>query len=96
MLRRFQSIFVKSIFLEIGVLGGAAKLNQTFFTLRLAAALELLPWLTTRSLISLDSLVSLVSSTLVSRVSGMVGSNGSSFRVTLGDFRGLLDSLRVT
>ena len=33
-LSRFQSSLVKSIFLVIGVLGGAAKLNQTFLMLR--------------------------------------------------------------
>ena len=32
--RRFQSSFVKSIFFEIGVLGGAAKLNLTGHTVQ--------------------------------------------------------------
>ena len=42
-LSKFQSSFVKSILLEIGVLGGAAKLNQEVFNSTDPEAVECLP-----------------------------------------------------
>ena len=40
---RFQSSFVKSIFFEMGVLGGAAKLNQVVFSSAEPEAVDLRP-----------------------------------------------------
>ena len=56
-LRRFQSSLVKSIFFEIGVFGGAAKLNQTVWKFMEAAAFELLPCTEDFILISSSSLM---------------------------------------
>ena len=42
-LSKFQSSFVKSILLEIGVLGGAAKLNQEVFNSTDPEAVECFP-----------------------------------------------------
>ena len=42
-LSKFQSSFVKSILLEIGVLGGAAKLNHEVFNSTDPEAVECLP-----------------------------------------------------
>ena len=42
-LSKFQSSFVKSIFFEIGVLGGAAKLNHVVFSSAAPEAVDLRP-----------------------------------------------------